>query len=115
QMDRLPALVADLLGRPVAVIVGDTIAAIPVKAATTTVPIVFGTGGDPVRQGLVASLNRPGGNATGVVFFATQLGAKRLELLRQVAPKAATVAMLVNPNSANTEAEGHDVQAAAQA
>jgi putative ABC transport system substrate-binding protein len=115
QMDRLPALVADLLGRPLAVIVGDTIAMIPVKAATTTVPIVFATGGDPVTLGLVTSLNRPGGNATGVVFFATQLGAKRLELLRQVAPKAATVAMLVNPNSANTEAEGHDVQAAAQA
>ena len=115
QMDRLPALVADLLGRPLAVIVGDTIAAIPVKAATTTVPIVFATGGDPVTQGLVASLNRPGGNATGVVFFATQLGAKRLELLRQLVPKAATIAMLVNLNSANTEAEANDVQAAAQA
>ena len=101
QMDRLPALVADLLGRPLAVIVGDTIAAIPVKAATTTVPIVFGTGGDPVTQGLVASLNRPGGNVTGVVFFATELGAKRLELLRQLVPKATTIAMLVNPNSPN--------------
>jgi len=115
QMDRLPALVADLLGRPLAVIVGDTIAAIPVKAATTTVPIVFATGGDPVSQGLVASLNRPGGNVTGVVFFGTQLGAKRLELLRQLVPKATTIAMLVNPNSANTEAEGNEVQAAAQA
>ena len=87
QVDRLPALVADLLGRPLAVIVGDTIAAIPVKAATASVPIVFGTGGDPVSQGFVDSLNRPGGNVTGVVFFATQLGAKRLELLRQLAPR----------------------------
>ena len=99
QVDRLPALVADLLGRPLAVIVGDTIAAIPVKAATMMVPIVFGTGGDPVGQGLVASLNRPGGNVTGVVFFATQLAAKRLELLRQLVPKATTIAMFLNRNS----------------
>src|SRR5256885_16991267 len=106
-MDRLRALVADLLGRPLSVIVGDTIAAIPVKAATTTVPIVFATGGDPVTQGLVASLNRPGGNATGVVFFATQLGAKRLEVLRQLVPRATTIAMLVNPNSAHNDAEGN--------
>jgi putative ABC transport system substrate-binding protein len=115
QVGRLPALVADWLGRPVAVIVGDTIAAIPVKAATATVPIVFGTGGDPVTQGLVASLNRPGGNATGVVFFATQLAAKRLELLRQLVPKATTIAMLMNPNSPNFAAERSDAQAAAQA
>jgi putative ABC transport system substrate-binding protein len=108
-------LVADLLGRPAAVIVGDTIAAIPVKAATATVPIVFGTGGDPVTQGLVASLNRPGGNATGVVFFATQLAAKRLELLRQLVPKATTIAMLMNPNSPNFATERSDAQAAAQA
>jgi putative ABC transport system substrate-binding protein len=115
QVGRLPALVADLLGRPVAVIVGDTIAAIPVKAATATVPIVFGTGGDPVTQGLVVSFNRPGGNATGVVFFATQLAAKRLELLRQLVPKATTIAMLMNPNSPNFAAERSDAQAAAQA
>jgi ABC-type uncharacterized transport system substrate-binding protein len=115
QVDRLPALVADLLGRPVAVIVGDTIAAIPVKAATATVPIVFGTGGDPVRQGLVVSLNRPGGNVTGVVFFTTELGTKRLELLRQLVPKATTIAMLMNPNSPNFAAERSDAQAAAQA
>jgi putative ABC transport system substrate-binding protein len=115
QVDRLPSLIADLLGRPAAVIVGDTIAAIPVKAATATVPIVFGTGGDPVRQGLVVSLNRPGGNVTGVVFFATQLGAKRLELLRQLVPKATTIAMLMNPNSPNFAAERSDAQAAAQA
>ena len=115
QVDRLPALVADLLGRPLAVIVGDTIAALPAKAATATVPIVFGTGGDPVRQGLVVSLNRPGGNVTGVVFFATELAAKRLELLRQLVPKATTIAMLMNPNSPNFAAERSDAQAAAQA
>jgi len=115
QVDRLPALIADLLGRPVAVIVGDTIAAIPVKAATATVPIVFGTGGDPVRQGLVVSLNRPGGNVMGVVFFTTELGTKRLELLRQLVPKATTIAMLMNPNSPNFAAERSDAQAAAQA
>ena len=106
---------ADLLGRPLAVIVGDTIAAIPLKAATTTIPIVFATGGDPVTLGLVTSFNRPSGNVTGVVFLSTQLGAKRLELLRQLVPKATTIAMLVNPNSPNLTAERSEVQAAAQA
>jgi putative ABC transport system substrate-binding protein len=115
QADRLPALVTELIRRPVAVIVGNTVAAIAAKAATTAVPIVFATGGDPVRDGLVASLNRPGGNVTGVVYFATVLGAKRLELLRQLVPKATTIAMLVNPNTPNTEGERRDVQAAAQA
>jgi putative ABC transport system substrate-binding protein len=115
QHDRLPALVADLIRRPVAVIVGNTPPALAAKAATTTVPIVFATGSDPVRDGLVDSLNRPGGNVTGVVFFFAVLGAKRLELLRQLMPKSTTVAMLVNPNSPNTEAERKDVQAAALA
>ena len=87
QTDRLPALVADLLRRPVAVIVGDNNSALAAKAATTTVPIVFGGGGDPVQQGLVASLNRPGGNVTGVSFFSGVLGAKRLELLRSSCPR----------------------------
>ena len=115
QLDRLPGLVADLLRRSVAVIVGDTLAAFPVKAATSTVPIVFATGGDPVRSGLVDSLSRPGGNVTGVVFFGAVLGAKRLELLRQLVPRAATIGMLVDPNSPSTEAERKDVQAAAEA
>ena len=113
--DRLPALVTDLIRQPVAVIVANTPAALAAKAATTTVPIVFAGGGDPVREGLVASLNRPGGNVTGVSYFAAVLGAKRLDLLRQVVPRAPIIAMLVNPNTSLTEAERSDVQAAAQA
>jgi putative tryptophan/tyrosine transport system substrate-binding protein len=113
-LDRLPALVADLIGRPVAVIVGNLNAALAAKAATTTIPIIFGTGSDPVRDGLVASINRPGGNITGVMFLVTELGAKRLDLLRQLVPKATLIAMLVNPGSVDTEAERRDVQAAAQ-
>jgi putative ABC transport system substrate-binding protein len=117
QNDRLPALAADLIRRPVAVIVGNTPSARAAQAATTAVPIVFVTGSDPVRDGLVASLNRPGGNATGVVFFSGLLGAKRLELLRQVAPRATAIGVLVNlnPNTPETEAGRRDVQAAAQA
>jgi putative tryptophan/tyrosine transport system substrate-binding protein len=113
--DRLPVLVADLIRRPVAVIVGNSPAARAAKAATTTVPIVFTYGGDPVRDGLVASLNRPGGNVTGVNFFAGTLGSKRLELLRQLVPRATTIGVLVNPNTTQTEAERRDVKAAAQA
>ena len=115
QPDRLPALVADLLGRPVAVIVGDNVSALAANAATKTIPIVFAGGGDPVQEGLVASLNRPGGNVTGVNFFTGVLGAKRLELLRQLVPKATTIAVLVNPNTIQTEAERKAVQAAAEA
>jgi putative ABC transport system substrate-binding protein len=112
--DRLPALVDELIHRPVALIVGDAVAMLAAKSATTSVPIVFAAGGDPVGEGLVASLNRPGGNVTGVHFFGGVLGAKRLELLRQLVPKAGTIAMLVYPNTPNTEAERSDVQAAAQ-
>ena len=100
--------------QPVAVIVGNTDAALVAKAATTTVPIVFASGSDPVRDGLVASLNRPGGNVTGLVYFSAVLGAKRLELLRQFVPGATTIAVLVNPNTPLTEAERKDVQTAAQ-
>jgi putative ABC transport system substrate-binding protein len=112
--ERLPALVADLIRRPVNVIVGDAFPMLAAKAATTSIPIVFAAGGDPVAQGLVTSLNRPGSNVTGVHFFAGVLGAKRLELLCQLLPKAKTIAVLVHPNTPNTEAERRDVQAAAQ-
>jgi putative ABC transport system substrate-binding protein len=112
--DRLPALVAELVHRPVAVIVANSIAAVAAATATTTVPIVFATGTDPVRDHLVASLNHPGGNVTGVLFFASTVGTKRLELMRQLLPKATTVAMLVKPNTPETEAERRDVMAGAQ-
>jgi ABC-type uncharacterized transport system substrate-binding protein len=116
RLDRLPALVADLVRQQVALIVGNTPSALAAKAATTTVPIVFATGSDPVIDGLVASLNRPGGNATGV-SVAGALGTKRLELLRQLVPKAATIAVLVDPgpNLPEAERELRDIQAAAHA
>jgi ABC-type uncharacterized transport system substrate-binding protein len=114
QADRLPALVAELIRRPVAAIVANSIATYAAMRLTT-LPIVFVTGGDPVRDGLVASLNRPGGNVTGVVFFSSVLGAKRLDLLRQLVPEAKSIAILANPNNSNTEAEVKDVQAAALA
>ena len=115
KLDQLLALVAELIRRPVAVIVANSDAALAAKAATTAVPIVFATGGDPVSEGLVTSLNRPGGNVTGVVFFTSVLGAKRLELLRQLAPKATTIGVLMNPSSPTTEADRSNVQIAAQA
>jgi hypothetical protein len=108
----LPALVADLIGRQVAVIVGNHNATLAAKAATRAVPIVFVTGAGPVRDGLVAGLNRPGGNVTGVSFLANEIGAKRLDLLRQLVPNAGTIAMLVSPGTPDTEAERRDVQAA---
>lgn len=110
--DRLPKLAADLLRKSVAVIVANNPAAVAAKAATVTVPIVFITGSDPVRDGLVTSLSRPGGNITGVVFIVSDLGAKRLELLRQLAPNATTIGVLVNPNTPETEAERKDLLAA---
>jgi ABC-type uncharacterized transport system substrate-binding protein len=115
QADRLPMLVADFVRRQVALIVGNTASAHAAKAATTTVPIVFATGGDPVRDGLVASLSRPGGNVTGVSFFNSVLGAKRLELLDQLVSKATLIAAMgENPISPDTEAERRDLLAAAQ-
>jgi putative ABC transport system substrate-binding protein len=104
-----------LIGRPVAVIVGNVVAAVAAKAATTTVPIVFGTGSDPVQDGLVTSLNRPGGNVTGVSFLSAVLGAKRLEVLRQLVPRATEIAVLVGPESSDTVTEQREVQAAARA
>ena len=116
QDDRLPALAADLVRQQVAVIATtSTSSALAAKAATTTVPIVFATGSDPVRDGLVGSLNRPGGNVTGVSFLAGALGAKRLDLLRQLVPKVTRIGVLVNPDSTETVAERRDVEAAAQA
>ena len=115
QADRLPALAGDLIRRQVAVIVANSTSAFAVKAATTTIPMVILTGTDPVKEGLVASLNRPGGNITGVVFFSDELGTKRLELLRQLVPNATTIGVLVNPNHSGTEEERRSVQAAALA
>src|SRR5262249_30491163 len=117
QAHRLPALVADLVRQQVALIVGNTPSALAAKAATTTVPIVFVTGNDPVINGLVASLSRPGGNTTGVSFLSSASVTKRLELLRQFVPKPGAIAMLVDPNSNNpgAERELRDVQAAAHA
>ena len=101
QADRLPGLAAELLKRQVAVIVGNTPAAQVAKTATHTIPIVFVTGEDPVTIGLVANLNRPSGNVTGVVFFASgHLGTKRMELLCEMVPKAAIIAVLMDPNFA---------------
>jgi putative tryptophan/tyrosine transport system substrate-binding protein len=113
--DRLPALVADLVRRPVAVIVGPTPAALAAKAATTTVPIVFTSGGDPVKLGLVASLNRPGGNVTGISFITSDLGAKQLGLLRELRPGTTRIAVLVDPKFPLTERLVSELRAAALA
>jgi ABC-type uncharacterized transport system substrate-binding protein len=115
QSDRLPLLVADLLRRQVALIVGNTPAALAAKAATTTVPIVFVTGLDPVRVGLVANLNRPGGNVTGVSFFSAELAAKQLGLLRELRPGAARIAVLADPKFPGTERVVSEARAAASA
>jgi putative ABC transport system substrate-binding protein len=118
QYDRLPALMADLVRRRVAIIAtpGGTPAALAAKAATTTIPIVFGVAENPVKMGLVANLARPGGNATGVNFFLGEVVAKRLGLLHDLVPKAVRIAVLVNPANAPTaEATLRDIPEAARA
>ena len=113
---RLAAIAADFVRRQVAVIVASGPSAVAVKGATSTIPIVFSSGADPVGQGLVASLSRPGGNATGVAVFTNELGPKRLlELLRELAPKAGLIAFVVNPHSTTTAAQVKDIQTAAAA
>jgi putative tryptophan/tyrosine transport system substrate-binding protein len=116
QYDRLPALVAELVRRHVAVIVaGDGPSALVAKAATTTIPIVFNTGIDPIQSGLVTSLARPGGNLTGFNLIAGPLPAKQLGLLHELVPAAKTIAVLINPNNANAERDAATVQEAARA
>jgi len=115
QFDSLPAIAGELVRRPVAVLAAVGLSARVAKAATTTIPIVFGTGLDPVEEGLVTSLNRPGGNVTGATFLSGLLGAKRLGLLRDLVPGADVIALLVNPNTNVGQAQTKDVQEAARA
>jgi ABC-type uncharacterized transport system substrate-binding protein len=114
--DRVPTLVGDLIRRGVAVIAatGGVASVLAAKAATSSIPIVFANGGDPVKLGVVERLNRPGGNITGATFFNNALGPKRLQVLRDVAPKATTIAMLVNPGNPNTEFDAKEIESAAR-
>jgi putative ABC transport system substrate-binding protein len=115
QYDRLPALAADLVRHQVTVITaGGAVAAKAAKAATTTIPVVFTSGADPVASGLVASLSRPGGNLTGVSLLAAEMGTKRLELIRDLLPHARAVAMVINPTFPGSESEMAQVEAAAR-
>ena len=116
QIDRLPALAAELVRLPVALIIaGAPPAALAAKAATTTIPIVFGMGDDPVKIGLVTSLARPGGNLTGINLFSSELAAKRMELLHEMVPAAARVAILGDPTFTLTESYVRDAKTAARA
>jgi putative tryptophan/tyrosine transport system substrate-binding protein len=117
QFERLPALSTDLVKRQVTVIaaISGTPSVLAAKAATTTIPIVFGMGSDPIAFGLVASLNRPGGNVTGATFFTVELGEKRLGLVREMVPNATVIAVLVNPANPVSAADAANVQAAAHA
>jgi putative ABC transport system substrate-binding protein len=116
QVDRLPGLAADLVGRKPTVIATQTLpAALAAKAATSTIPVVFMIGEDPVKVGLVESFSRPGGNVTGMTNFMNVLGAKRLELVSEAVPAAVVLGLLVNPTNPNAEADTRDLQVAAQA
>jgi ABC-type uncharacterized transport system substrate-binding protein len=116
QYDRLPKFAAELVSRPVAVILAGSLpSALAAKGKTSTIPIVFVIGADPVKLGVVASLNRPGGNVTGITQYFGALGAKRLELLRGLVPSASVIAIISNPKNANAEDHLNDVQAAARA
>jgi putative ABC transport system substrate-binding protein len=112
--ERLPALATDLIQRQVALIAANGPPALAAKAATTTIPIVFAAGYNPVEMGLVASLNRPGGNVTGVTILDVELGPKRLDLLRELVPAATVVAALINPTNADAEIEAKDFRTAAR-
>lgn len=114
QDERLPSLAAELVGRNVSLIVTNNVGALAAKAVTSSIPIVFAMGGDPVKDGLVASINRPGGNITGVVFISGALASKRLELLRQTVPSAKKIGVLMNSATLETRAERDDFQAAAR-
>ena len=116
QQDRLTAFASELVRRPVSVLVATGSAGVAqvAKKASATIPIVFANGSDPVRVGLVASINRPEGNATGVSFFTSTLGPKRLELLREMLPQADKIAFLVNPTNPVTEGDIKDMEAAAR-
>jgi putative tryptophan/tyrosine transport system substrate-binding protein len=113
--DRLPSLAADLVGRQVTVIVVNTPAARAAQAATKSIPIVFVTGADPIALGFIASLNRPGGNLTGVASLVDEIGPKRLELVHELLPTASVIALLINPTNPAAETMSRDVQAAARA
>jgi putative ABC transport system substrate-binding protein len=115
QYDRLPVLAAELVHRPASVIVASSLPSVfAAKAATSTIPIVFLSSGDPVQLGIVASLNRPGGNITGVNFFAVEVASKRLELLIEVVPAVTVIGLLTNPNNPRTDLEIGQLQAAAR-
>jgi len=117
QYDRLPALAKDLVRRPLGLIIaiGGTVAALEVKKATETTPILFATAGDPVKLGLVSSLSRPGANLTGITFLGSGLSGKRLQILREMIPAARSVAFLINPANPNLASERREVEAAAEA
>ena len=113
-LDRLPELAADLVRRQVAVILANTLTMLTAKAATATIPIVFVSADDPVALGLVASFNRPGGNATGVYFLIAALEGKRIELLHELVPNAGTISLLVDPNLPSVESQSRQMQQAAR-